>query len=182
MNIFEKFKKKHGAPQKCEKVSEKQIKSFEGKLPDILLNEWKTTGWCCYGNGLLWTVNPNDYAEILEDWLDPQTEGYAFLRTAFGSIFFRNKTDNYFLDVLEKDVSRVFHRVDYVFDGTLCDNDYLNSVVLRPLFKKALAKLGRLEKDECYGVFPPLSLGGEIVVDSLEKVKIREYLAILTQL
>ena len=182
MSAFELFKKKHGEPQKCEKVSEKLIKTFTGKLPDILLEEWKETGLCSYGGGLLWTVNPEDYDDILDDWLDKPTGCYAFLRTAFGSVFFWNGSDNYFLDVVEKDISRVFDRVDSVFNGTLCDDNYLKSVILRPFFKKALAKFGALEKNECYGILPPLDMGGELALDNVKKVKIREYLAVLTEL
>lgn len=181
MSAFEKFKKIHGAPQKCEKVSDKQIKTYKGKLSDDLLEEWKKSGWCSFGGGFIWTVNPEDYSGILDDWLEKSGESYAFARTAFGSIFFRNGSDNYFLDVLNEDVSRVFNRIDYVFDGTLCDDDYLDDVLLRPLFKQALDELGETAKDECYGVFPPPVMGGEVTLDNLKKVKIKEYLAILNQ-
>lgn len=178
---FEKFKKIHGAPQKCEKVSGEQIKNYQGKLTDDLLEEWNKSGWCSFGDGFLWTVDPEDYSDVMDDWLEKAGESFAFARTAFGSIFFRNGSDNFLLDVLNNDVSRVFARIDYVFDGTLCDGDYLDDVLLRPLFKDALDKLGVLSKDECYGVFPPPAMGGEIALDNLEKVKIKEYLAILSQ-
>lgn len=181
MSVFEKFEKKYGLPGQCEKVSEKQINRFEGKLPDKLLEEWKEAGLCSYGEGFLWTVNPEDYSDILEDWVENPTESYAFLRTAFGSIFFWDGSNNYLLNVLDKTISRFNDQIENIFDATLCNEEYLDKSLLRPMFKEALAKLGPLEKDECYGVLPPPAMGGAIIIEYVEKVKIREYMAILAQ-
>jgi hypothetical protein len=182
MKPFEKFKKVHGKPQKCENISEAEINNYKEKLSDDLLQEWKQNGWCSFGDGLIWTVNPDDYTDILDDWLEKTDKAYAFARTAFGSIFFRNGLDNFFLDVLNQDISKVFHRIDFVFDGTLCDDEYLDDVILRPLFREALNVFGTLENNECYGFFPSPVMGGELVIENVRKVKIREYLAILSEL
>jgi hypothetical protein len=42
------------------------LKKYRGKLPDLLLDYWEHEGWNGHANGLLWTVNPDDYAGILE--------------------------------------------------------------------------------------------------------------------
>lgn len=176
--MFDDFKRKHGAPSRCEPVTEEQLRAFRGKLPDDLLAEWEASGWCAYGNGLLWTVNPDAFADSLDDWLDDPAGAYVYLRTAFGSLFVWDGSNNYYIDVLYKDVTRLFNRISFVFDGTLCDNDYLRDVIDRPLFSKAVSKFGPLSKDECYGCLPPPALGGSFELDFLERVKLREYLSI----
>lgn len=182
MKPFEKFKKKHGKPEKCEKVDVAAMSNYKEIFSAEFLDEWANSGWCSYGKGLIWTVNPLDYEEILENWLENSTNSFAFARTAFGGIFFRHNSENFYLDVLNKDISEVFPRLDFVFDGTLCDNGYLKNVLLKPLFEEALKELGSLEKDQCFGVFPPLELGGEVIFENLKKVKIREYLALLSDI
>ncbi|HEV2880961.1 MAG TPA: GAD-like domain-containing protein [Pyrinomonadaceae bacterium] len=182
MGSFEEFEQKHGRPELCEKVSPQQRQAFAGKLPEVLLDAWSTSGWCRYADGLFWTVNPSEYADILPDWLKEPKHAYVYLRTAFGSMIFWDGRSNYFLDVHDKGVSRLFTGVEDVFNGTLCDDDYLDDVILRPTFREALPRLGQPAKDECYGFLPPLGMDGEFSADNLERVKLREHLAILAQL
>lgn len=181
MSRFEKFKKKHGKPADCETVTPKQIESFKGKLPEALLDEWSENGWCSYGGGLFWTVNPEDFEDVLEDWVDDDAGKYVYLRTAFGSMIFWDGERNYFVDVLHKDVSQIFNEVESVFDTTLCTKDFLEYVVLQKTFKAALPKLGKMKKDECYGFLPPIAISDDDSPDALELVKLREHLAILAQ-
>jgi hypothetical protein len=179
---FEKFRQKHGVPQQCREISAAQLERYNGKLPELLLEEWRNAGWCCYGNGLLWTVNPADFDDVLPDWVDEPEGKYVYLRTAFGSMFYWDGSDNYFLDTLTRDTSRLFDRIDYVFNGTLTGNDYLELVLLKSTFQAVLPRLGQLGREECYGLLPPLALGGELVPDAFERVKLKEYLAFLAQL
>jgi hypothetical protein len=179
---FERFKKKHGRPTKCQKVNEKDIKNYTNKLPDDLLTFWTENGWCSYGNGLLWTLNPAEYTETLKDWIKNAEEVHAFMRTAFGSIIYWDGQLAHFLDVVSGDVSTLFDTMDFNIDGALRDDKYLDAVVRQKLFREALPRLGPLERDECYGFVPALPLGGSESSESLQKVKIREHLHLLAQL
>ena len=52
----------------------------------------------------------------------------------------------------------------------------------KPLFRRALKKLGALGPDEMYAFEPSLSLGGSAQLSTLVKVKIEEHLNFLAQL
>jgi hypothetical protein len=52
----------------------------------------------------------------------------------------------------------------------------------KPLFERALKKLGPLAADEMYGFEPTLALGGKADLKNLHKVKAVEHLVILAQL
>ena len=52
----------------------------------------------------------------------------------------------------------------------------------KPLFKKALKKLGPLNSDEIYAFEPALSIGRLPKIENLVKVKMIEHLAMLAQL
>ena len=61
-------------------------------------------------------------------------------------------------------------------------HDYLDEVVWRETFTEALPVLRPPARDECYGFFPALPLGGPGTADTLQRVKLREHLALLAQL
>jgi hypothetical protein len=182
MSYLDEFKQKHGPPTDCVKVPEASLKAYNGRLPGGLLADWEENGWCAYGRGLLWTVNPDEYTDILTDWVDNPEQVIAYVRTAFGSIIYWDGKRNYFLDVLDSEKTRIFSRIDDVFNGTLCYDNFLNSVVLRPQFEAALPILGPPQRDECYGFHPAIALGGPGAADTLKRVKLREHLALLAQL
>src|SRR5215469_4846417 len=73
------------------KVSDEKIKKFRGHLPDKLLEYWQAYGWCGYGKGLFWTVDPDEWEDELEDWIGetPFMERdtyYVIGRSAFGQL------------------------------------------------------------------------------------------------
>jgi hypothetical protein len=182
MSSFDKFKKKHGPPSQCEKVSASSLKAYAGKLPGELLEEWKQTGWCAYGDGLLWTVNPEDFADILPDWIENAEGAYAFLRTGFGGIYYWNGSEANYVDVLFGGVWSLFDTMELNFNEMLCDDTYLDDVIRRQEFKEALPRLGAPARDECYAFVPAIALGGAVESENLERAKLREHLAILAQL
>ena len=50
------------------------------------------------------------------------------------------------------------------------------------VYEKAVDKYGTLNYDECFGYVPILALGGKESVNNLKKVKIREHIALITEL
>ena len=68
-----------------------KIEKFRGKLPDKLLEYCQEYGWCGYAKGLLWTVDPGEWEDTLEDWIGdtPFMEKdayYVIARSAFGKL------------------------------------------------------------------------------------------------
>lgn len=182
MSVFDEFEEKHGKGEKCQSVSDKILAKYEDKLPSELIEEWSQNGWCSYGKGLLWTVNPADYEDTLSEWISDSQKYFVFLRSAFADIYYSDGEKNYHLDTSYGRISKVYSRIDFVFNGNFCDEKYLESVLRQSLFDKAFSKLGKLETDECYGFFPALALGGEEEIEYVQKAKIREYLSILSQI
>lgn len=182
MSRFQNFHKKHGPPSESEAVSQKSMDFYAGKLPAEVLEEWQHSGWCAYGDGLLWTVDPAAYVEVLDEWLGASAGLYAFLRTAFGDIYYWDGTGVTHLDVQDGDTTPVPRRMDILFDGLFCDKDYLENVLQYKMFKQALAKLGRLQRDECYAFSPPIAMGGSGKLETVRRYKLREQLSILAGL
>lgn len=183
MQPFDKFHLLHGPPIKCQVAPEEIRKKYTGVLPDHLIAEWREVGWCGFSQGLLWLVNPEDLAEPVTEWLGTDGSGaHAFVRTAFGDVIFWTDHGIFFLDVNHEAVFEMTKDIDIVFHFSLCDDDYLDNAIGRKLFREALRRLGPLEFDECYGFVPAIALGGPGTVETLKKVKVREYLSILAQI
>jgi len=138
-------------------------------------------GWCAFGGGLLWLVDPEQLADPLEEWLGHR-EALAFMRTAFGDMFLWHEARVQYLDIL---YGRLFPpltgRVDIFFEVTLCDDSYWNNALYRPTYRKALQRLGLPACDELYAYVPALALGGSTDAAALQKVKLREHLSFLAQ-
>src|SRR4051812_38877289 len=95
MASFPRFHQQHGPAFDAEPVGEDQIAAYRGKLPDAILEDWREHGRCGYHDGFLWTVDPDD----LSEWL---AEGqYAFLRTAFGGVFYWDGQNAHYLDIID---------------------------------------------------------------------------------
>lgn len=181
-------------------VPDSSFRRFQGKLPDQLLTYWREFGWSGYASGLFWTVDPDEYEPVLDAWLGdtPFVERdalYVVARTAFGQIFIWGEKGGQCLDVRSlwgmifptDDSSRVAQGgadrlVRYFFStlekSSLDQKDHLD----KPLFERALKKLGPLAPDEMYGFEPALALGGTADLKNLRKVKAVEHLVMLAQL
>jgi hypothetical protein len=181
MTAFPEFQKKHEVGTFCTPASQDVIDSYQDRLPVQLLEEWQEKGWCSYSKGLIWLVNPSDFREVLEDWLDPSDDALVFGRTAFGDLFLWRNNEVEFLSTQYAKIANLIDDVTLFFEYSLCSETFLNDVLDRKLFRKALKQYGQLEQDECYGFEPVLALGGSGEIDTIRKVKLREYLGILSQ-
>ncbi|MBP1202858.1 hypothetical protein JOD97_000872 [Duganella sp. 1411] len=177
-----------------------EIEEFRGKLPDKLIEYWQANGWGGYYNGLFWFTNPNEYIPVVDAWLDgtdisDKSAYFAIARTAFGRVFLWNKKtgQNATIDalssrliitppdkkVIDGDDTKAFQ---YFISGEEPDDLDFKDVKEKPLFKKALKKLGPVAFDEMYGFEPPLCIGGMPHLENLNKVKAVEHLVLLEQL
>jgi hypothetical protein len=177
MPVFPKFHAKHGPAFDCQPVSEDRCAAYRGKLPDELIEEWQEHGWCAYQDGLLWTIDPGQLADVIDDG----NGRIPFLRTAFGSVFYWDGSRAFKLDAFTGESTLVFNRMPVLFDSMLCKADYLQDSLHADLFQHALAERGKLARDECYGYLPPLPMGGPGTFETLKRVKLREHLAIVLQ-
>lgn len=167
---------------KIEDATEDLIKEYEEKLPVEVIDIWREYGFGTFYNGYLKVINPNDYQELLERSYFRGDVSIPIFATAFGDLITWEK--NQFIGIVQyrygenhiiADGFEFF--MDDVKDGEL-DEEYLS---IRQ-YNAAVKKLGDLEYDECFGYVPILALGGKESVNNLKKVKIREHIAIITEL
>ena len=181
-------------------VPASSITKFDGKLPGQLLSYWSQYGWSGYGRGLFWLVDPDEYEPALEAWIGdlPLMERdayYVIARSAFGDLFLWGTKSGRSITIkslwsmiFPKDDSsevaaggadRLIRSFFVAMDKKRLDQkDHLD----KPLFERALKKLGPLAPDEMYGFEPALALGGAADMKNLRKVKAVEHLVILAQL
>jgi hypothetical protein len=198
--LFSFFISQFGEATSKSNVPDESATKFQGVLPDQLLQYWKAEGWCGYGNGLFWTVNPDDYANVLDMWLEDtpfeEIDNYHVIaRTAFGKLFAWGERTGPSLTIscpihsliaLEKDLKKPLvnpnHEVSMFFAGTTPDECDLKDESKKPMFERTLAKLGPLQSAEIYRFEPALVAGGRMTVDHLKKVNADIHLTILRQL
>lgn len=198
---FEYFIGKFGEPTHRTAVSTDSIERWRGRLPDQLLTYWQQEGWCGYGDGLFWTVDPDDYEDIIEEWLEDTPLGgldsfHVIARSAFGKLFACGEKVGPVVTVacplhvivalarelhakspaeLDFDLRNFFAgKTRRTCDMTTDHDGYL--------FERALKKLGPLAPDEMYALEPALAAGGTIALENLARVKLDPHLTILRQL
>jgi hypothetical protein len=181
MAIFPEFTKKHGVGVPYAPVSHDVLQSYQGQLPPALLEEWAAVGWCSYGNGFLWLVNPAEYTDILSDWLEPSDQALVFGRSAFGNLLVWRNNEMQYLHVQYARIQTLTKNINFFFEFSMCDKEFLDKVLEQKLFYQAVKKLGELEPDEYYGFEPVLALGGVETIETTTKVALREYLSFLSQ-
>jgi hypothetical protein len=182
MSVFEDFEREFGPGEDCLVPGDDWISRYRGRLPDPLLDLWREAGWCSYGNGMLWVVDPAQLSDVIEDWDDSGAEPpLAFLRTSFGHVYFWRDGSVWSLDVHRGSLSRVTENIALMF--TLLGDPEIRTKMLRqPLHEEMVARLGRPERDECFAFVPALALGGSGAPETVQRVRMREQLGILAQL
>lgn len=194
---FEHFLKTFGPTIDKREVPAESIERYKGKLPEQLLAYWQEHGWCGYADGLLWTVDPQEYEPVVKAWLGntpfmQEDTFHLIARSAFGKLYFwGEKSGGDKLNIIAADsfaLARTFQpakdldQAARAFFGAKSRDAVDHKVEQGTLFAPALAKLGQLKYDEIYGFVPALALGGAPVLKNLQKVKAVEHLVMLAQL
>lgn len=197
---FSLFIEEFGEPDCSEPVPDSAFVRWAGKLPAQLLTCWRQEGWCSYGQGLLWTVNPDDYEDLVDEWLADTPlkqvdDFHVFARSAFGDLYLcgekagANATICCSINAITavpnelkpKDAERRDSSIRAFFAASFSADYDRSDISKRPLFKRACAKPGVLAADEMYGFEPALVLGGKPALEHLRKVKIDQHLTMLRQ-
>lgn len=197
---FSYFLKNFGEASLGHKPPERsEIDAYEGKLPERLLTYWKNYGWGGYKNGLFWIVDPTDFSPAIEAWLSgseasSRDKYHVIARTAFGELFLWGEKTGQTVTITLLDATMYFYpddkrltsRPDSALASFFSDQDPsdldFDDEDEKPLFKKALKKLGKLQSNEMYGFEPALCIGGMPRLENLAKVKMLEHLILLEQL
>lgn len=196
--FYEKF-----GPSIYEKsVPEEFIEKYKEKLPETLINYWKEYGWCGYGEGILWTVNPEEYKEVVEEWLKDtpfeSLDRYHLIAIgAFGEMILWGEETGNSLSITARS-GMIFPKDKTKFIKGKSDGlDFLIRALFSGLkksymdvkddnrefmFEKVKALLGTLKPGEMYGFSPSLMMGGEANIYSVKKVNAAGHLLFLASL
>ncbi|WP_117149833.1 GAD-like domain-containing protein [Pseudomonas coronafaciens] len=191
--VFSIFLNTFGGPVGRQEVPKSSIERYKEKLPDLLLHYWSEHGWCGYGEGIFWMVNPQEYEGVTASWIqgtefENQDTYHLIARSAFGELYFWGEETGAslkitsivsrcttFISSLPKDqMDKRFQ--NFLLSAEVEYNDFDD------LFQPAKKKLGTLSHDEMYGFVPAIILGGSDSLDNLEKVSSVEHLVFLSQL
>jgi hypothetical protein len=187
---FTNFIKTHGP---FEKISEIDVESifWPDTNDEEILQSFKDLklvltefGISRSKNGFLRFINPVEYLDGYQTWIasgDPENPRMPFLTTAFGAVFCIDYgAVTYFHPAMELESPNNY--LEKFLNKSLCREEYLEEAIAQRRYLEARENLRIPEIDECYGFFPPLKLGGEMDIEDIEVVKLKEHLAFLSQL
>jgi len=130
-----------------------------------------------FANGYLWTLQPNEYVELINEWLPFPERCIPILRTAMADIIYIRNGE---IMILNSNWGLVDYTIDedaMFFNHFLTNDDYLKDVFNKSLFDELQDK--SLDLDECFGFNQILALGGNEKAENLYRVGMLEYLDIL---
>ncbi|VVN23523.1 hypothetical protein PS623_04412 [Pseudomonas fluorescens] len=176
------------------------IDKYQSKLPPALLGYWLEEGWCSFADGLFWIVDPDAYKATLDKCLQgsglAEIDNYHVIaRDAFGSLYAWGERYQRKITVsslaggivalknqLQKANPQPDRSLGIFLGSTRRDSLDFDDNHGKPLFQRALAKLGPVAEDEMYAFEPALCIGGKAVLEHMVKVKMVEHLRTLDQL
>ncbi|MDE5946837.1 MAG: DUF1851 domain-containing protein [Oscillospiraceae bacterium] len=167
---------------KIGEVSESLIEKYKNILPEEVIELWKNYGFGTFMNGYLKVINPDDYKTLLEWSYFEGNTSFPIFTTAFGDIITWEKNE-YVGIVMYRygDFDIISQGFEFFYD-IISDEEMAEEYINMDEYNKAIKIHGSLKYDECFGYVPLLALGGKEVPENLKKVKIREHIALITEL
>ncbi|MBC8954046.1 GAD-like domain-containing protein [Xenorhabdus sp. PB62.4] len=197
---FELFIEDMGEATQHRAVPDEAIDKWLGKLPGQLLYYWKHEGWNSYRDGLFSIVNPDDYEDIVDMWLEDtpfesMDSYHVIARSGFGKLYLCGEQTG-----INLTISCIFNSINYSkkraykkekkkldqeissFFGIKSPDDFdLKGGTKTGIFSKAVKKHGPLGEHEIFGFEPAIILGGEIKLENVSKLDMHIHLDILRQ-
>lgn len=198
---FSYFIKKFGEATSSVIVPEGSINKWKNILPNKLLDYWKTEEWGIYRNGLFSLVNPEEYEDILDMWLEDtrfeEMDSYHVIaKTAFGELYAWGESTGRNITIqplfnqiiynksnfIKKTTSELNSEIESFFAFSSVDEFDLSDGDGNYLFDKAIEKYGILADNEMFGLEPAYILGGNLALGNLIKLNCQVHLMILREL
>ena len=163
-------------------VARETVEKYHKAIPKKLLELWETKGFGTFMNGYLKTINPDDYEGILNESYFRANNSIPIMVTAFGDII--TWEENKFVGIVKYryGTSEIMISNFDLFFVLLNDSSFVSKFFQANLYEEAVKKYGNLIYDECFGYVPILALGGKETIEQIKKVKIREHIALITEL
>ncbi|RZJ56709.1 MAG: DUF1851 domain-containing protein [Hymenobacter sp.] len=158
---------------------------YQGLVPTELLTIWTQYGFGTFCEGYLKIVNPADYADLLADTYQltstpSSSPPLVLFATAMGDLLIWERGYIVLIDYRHGQTKVVGKYIELFFRN-LIDSEYKADKLIYEPYLTARARLGEPAFEECFGYVPLLALGGPELESHLEKVKLREHLALIGQ-
>ncbi len=169
-------------------ASEELIQEYREKVPSLLIDIWKTTGFGKYNNGLIDIINPKDYEASLWTWLGREVENYTpFAITGFGELFYYRKLtetdeDVCIIDIQYRRIETLVWSMESFFEDFLTDEEERKVWLREDLFTQAISEKGKLQEAEIFTFAPIFALGGTENTEYLNKGDARVYQDLVFQM
>ncbi|MGN0631733.1 MAG: T6SS immunity protein Tdi1 domain-containing protein [Ruminococcus sp.] len=158
------------------------VEKYRKVIPQKLLELWENNGLGMFMDGYLKTINPDEYKGILNESYFNAANSIPIMATAFGDIITWEENKYVGLVRYKYGTSEIMISNYDLFLVLLNDNSFVNKFFQIDLYDKAVEKHGTLNYDECFGYVPIFALGGKATIEQVKKVKIREHIALITEL
>lgn len=161
------------------------IAAYRDLVPPELIEVWEQYGFGTFCDGYLKIVNPDDYADLLEDTYQltstpSPAPPVVLFATAMGDLLVWERGYLVRVDYRHGTAGNVGKSLK-IFFRVLVEDSYLTERLDWEPYPAARERLGEPAFDECFGYVPLLALGGPETAEHLEKVKLREHIALISQ-
>lgn len=167
---------------RCGELPEALTEKYRGKLPAEILTVWQEYGLGTFYGGYLKVINPDDFQELVEKSYFRGAVSIPVFATAFGDLITWEKGQ--FVGIITYrygDSDIMMAGFDFFFED-LRDGELDEEFFSIEQYQEAVQKYGALGYEECFGYVPLLALGGKESVEYLKKVKLKEHIALITEL
>lgn len=160
-----------------ERVPQEIIDRYKDKVPEQMVEFWKTYGFGSFQRGYLKSINPDEWIDVLQEISNHFRDGVPLFATAMGDFIVWDGKSVQDFKVCYDDIDIISSGMKFFFGDLYDEDDYTmkNDFKWDP-YIEALEKYGSVSYNECFGYTPLLALGGSEKVENLEKVKLREYI------
>ncbi|TSJ47894.1 T6SS immunity protein Tdi1 domain-containing protein [Fluviicola chungangensis] len=186
--MLENFKSFYHPAEDCTPAPTEIIERYQQKVPESLIEIWKTSGFGKYNDGLIEFVNPADFEDNLWTWLGKEVFNYVpFAISAFGELFYYRRLtevdeDVCIIDIQYREIKTLILSMKGFLEDLLLDEEDRTIWLREKLFVEAFKQLGKLEKHEVFTFTPILAFGGAEEVEYLNKGNAQVYLDLVFQM
>ncbi len=187
-----KFVDEMGEGVFIESVSKDLMNKYKGKIllekdtVDLLPFIWEEMGFRSYKNGLFTMVNPDDYYEVAQGFFKVSKEVIVFAKTACGGLFALDDTIAgkaiVYINPHKNKREIVSTSIEMFLSMEIPFDDFWEDDCKAGFELRAIAHHGSVAPDVCLAFVLALALGGSGKVSTMQKVKVKEQLALLAEL
>lgn len=191
MSRYDDFRKAYGKAKQYRPFQDGDRDRLASIVPDYLLELWQADGWAGYRNGLLWTLDPHEFAPVVAAWKLPESSLVAVARTAFGKLYLLGSAITprgtpapviWGLNPHTGEYSMVGPVAEKFWTKSIAKESYITTALQEPETTRAANDVGLLAWDEMYGYEPALALGGSGKPDTVRRFNIFNHQLLLSQL